>query len=55
MPVLSTKRMPVSALRSSRRGWPPLGLGLQGGKIGSMIAHRSSGKSGLAMVVSSGV
>jgi hypothetical protein len=39
MPVFESERMPARVLRSSSRGRPPLGLGLQTGKIGSMMAQ----------------
>ena len=49
MPDLSTNRMPVSALRSSTGGRPPLDLGLGGGRSGATEAHSSSLTSALAM------
>jgi len=48
-PVLSTKRMPVSAARSGMRGRPPLGLGGSGGSSGAMTSQSASLTSGLAM------
>ena len=53
MPVLSTNRMPVSAPRLPTGGRPPLGLGVAGGRRGSICSHNSSVSSGLAIVVSS--
>jgi hypothetical protein len=49
MPVFNTKRIPVSAARSSTRGRPPLGYSLVGGIKTSIRAHSSSGRSGFAM------
>ena len=49
-PVLSTKRMPVSAARSGIRGRPPLGLGSSGGSSGAMTSQSASLTSGLAMM-----
>src|SRR4051794_15741255 len=46
--------MPVSALRSSTRGRPPLGRGGRWGSRGSMICRSSSECKGLAMGASSG-
>ena len=54
MPVLSTKMMPVKALRSSTGGLPPLGRGGRWGMTGSMSFHNCSSISGLAMWGSSG-
>lgn len=51
-PVLTTKRMPVSAARSGTRGRPPLGLGRSGGKSGVIRSHRASGSNGLTMTSS---
>lgn len=53
MPVLSTKRIPVSAFRCGIGGRPPLGYGLRGGKHRSMTAQSSSVSIGLAMSSSS--
>lgn len=53
MPVLSTKRIPVSASRSPTGGRPPLGRAGRLGISGLIAAHRSSVTSGLAIVVSS--
>ncbi len=53
MPVRSTNRMPVSALRFNTGGRPPLGFGFGGGKNGSTRSHSSSVSSGLAIAVSS--
>jgi len=49
MPVRSTKRMPVSTLRSEMRGRPPFGFEGSGGISGATISHSSSGNNGLAM------
>lgn len=48
-PLFKTKRMPVSAARSLRRGRPPLGLAGSGGNRGSISRHNASSKSGFAM------
>jgi hypothetical protein len=53
MPVLSTKRIPVSASRSPTGGRPPLGRGGRLGISGLINRHKSSVTSGLAIVVSS--
>jgi len=53
IPVLSTKMIPVRALRSSTGGLPPLGRGGCFGKIGSMSFHNWSFTSGLAMMMPS--
>jgi len=53
MPVLRTKRIPVSAARSATIGRPPLGRGGCLGNSGSITAHRSSLTSGLAIAMSS--
>jgi len=53
MPVLSTKRTPVSVLRWSMGFRPPLGRGLCGGRQGSMSSQSSSVSSGLAIGLSS--
>ena len=42
IPVMSTKRMPVSTARSGIGGRPPFGRGLCGGSNGSIAAHSSS-------------
>jgi hypothetical protein len=42
IPLLSTKMMPLSALRSSTRGRPPLGFAGSAGSKGAMTAHSSS-------------
>lgn len=52
MPVLSTKRMPVSAARAATGGRPPLGLGGSGGMCGAMRSHSPLVSSGLAMATS---
>lgn len=44
IPVRSTNRMPVSALRLRTAGRPLLLDGLSGGRSGSMSVHKSSGK-----------
>jgi hypothetical protein len=49
MPLLSTKRIPVSAARSGIRGRPPCGFGDSDGNSGAIAAHRSSLTSGLAI------
>lgn len=49
MPVLSTNRMPDKHIRSLLRGWPPLGLGVHGGKMGSMTDQSASSTSKRAM------
>lgn len=49
MPVLSTKIIPVRALRSSKGGLPPLGRGGCLGRIGLISSHSCSFTSGLAM------
>ena len=51
MPVIRTKRMPVSAARSGTRGRPPFGLGGSAGRRGSTTSQSSSGTSGFAMRV----
>jgi hypothetical protein len=53
IPVLSTKIIPVRALRSSTGGLPPLGRGGCFGMTGSMSFHNWSFTSGLAMCWSS--
>jgi hypothetical protein len=53
MPVLSTKMIPVRALRSSTCGLPPFGRGGRLGRIGLMSFHNWSFTSGLAMFWSS--
>ena len=53
IPVLSTKMIPVRALRSSTCGLPPFGRGGCLGKIDSMRFHNWSFTSGLAMFWSS--
>ena len=53
MPVLSTKIIPVRALRSSKGGLPPLGRGGCLGRIGLISFHNCSFTSGLAMFWSS--
>lgn len=53
MPVFSTNRMPVSALRFSIGGRPPLGYVRGGGRMGSIAFQSSSVSSGLAMSPSS--
>jgi hypothetical protein len=52
-PERSTNRMPASATRSGTRGRPPLGLGRSAGRMGSITAHRSSERRGLAMPLES--
>lgn len=52
MPVRRTKRIPVMTARFEILGLPPLGLGGSGGRMGSMMAQSSSGRSGLAKSVS---
>src|SRR4051812_35186218 len=54
MPVLRTMRIPVNAARSPTGGRPPLGLGALRGNNGAITSHNSSGRIGLAMVISSG-
>jgi hypothetical protein len=49
MPVLSTKRIPVSATRLGTGGCPRVPGGRVGGSSGSTSAHNSSLTSGLAM------
>ena len=49
MPVRSTNRMPVRAARAETRGRPPRGINGSGGSSGSIITHRESGTSGLAI------
>ena len=49
IPDCSTKRMPVRAARSGRRGRPPLGFGGSGGSSGSTTAQSASGTRGLLM------
>ena len=49
VPERSTNRIPVSAARSEVRGRPPFGLARSGGSSGAISAHRSSGRSGLAI------
>lgn len=44
IPVRSTNKMPVSALRLATAGRPLLLGGLSGGRRGSMSVHKSSGK-----------
>lgn len=53
MPVLSTKIIPVKALRSSKGGLPPLGRGGYFGRIGLISFHNCSFSSGLAMFCTS--
>jgi len=53
IPVLSTKMIPVSALRSSTGGLPPLGRGGCLGRIGLISSHNWSFTSGLAMMMPS--
>jgi hypothetical protein len=53
IPVLSTKIIPVRALRSSTGGLPPLGRGGCLGKTGSTSFHNWSFTSGLAMMMPS--
>lgn len=45
MPLLSTKRMPERAFRSSTGGRPPFGLGFFGGSNGWIRFQRASGRS----------
>ena len=49
MPLLSTKRMPVSAARSSTGGRPPFGRGGRGGSRGLKRDQRASETRGAAM------
>jgi hypothetical protein len=49
MPLVRTKRIPVSTARAGIRGRPPRGLGGSGGKSGAIAAQRSSVPSGLAL------
>jgi hypothetical protein len=49
MPLFSTNRMPVSAARCGIWGLPPFRLGRSGSSSGSIIAHRSSDRRGLAV------
>lgn len=49
MPLLSTKRIPVSAARSDTRGRPPSGLFGCCGSSGSIVAHNVSVSKGAAM------
>jgi hypothetical protein len=53
IPVFSTNTIPVSALRSSSGGRPPLGRGGRFGSSGSTRAHNLSDTSGLAIAPSS--
>jgi hypothetical protein len=53
LPVRSTKRMPVRAVRSATGGRPPLGRGGCGGNSGAMRFHNSSVSIGLAICGSS--
>jgi hypothetical protein len=53
IPVRSTKIIPVNALRLLTSGRPPLGREGCLGSKGSMISHNSSGRSGLAIALSS--
>jgi hypothetical protein len=53
IPVLRTKRMPVKAARCSIGGRPPFGRAGRLGSKGSMSCHNWSGRSGLAMALSS--
>ena len=49
MLLFSTKRIPVSAARSSMRGLLPLGFGGSSGRRGSITSHSSSVTSSLAI------
>jgi hypothetical protein len=52
IPVLSTKRIPVSTARSGFGGRPPRGFGFSAGSSGSIRSHSASGTSGFAMGLS---
>jgi hypothetical protein len=52
IPVLSTKRIPVSTARSSQGGRPPRGFARAGGSKGLIRSHSASGTSGFAMGLS---
>lgn len=49
VPVLKTKRIPVSAARSGTRGRPPFGFGGSGGSSGAIRSQSPSGNKGLAI------
>jgi hypothetical protein len=49
MPVRSTNKMPVRAARAETRGRPPRGINGSGGSSGSIITHKESETSGLAI------
>lgn len=50
MPVFSTKRIPVNALRLPTGGRTPLGKRFNGGSSGSITSHNSSESKGLAIL-----